>query len=194
MARSLSWRVSASVCVDGIMVPTCPCGSGLGCLGRNRRCDPSRPFRWRSVSTGLCASCGTDDACLGGAMVPQLQGARGGAWARCWVSSWFRSHARGRASQEGRSQRCPTGPRPTGPRRRSPRREWERRAWPSRARGGGGSSLRMGGGSVRRRTATQQLGSAKERVWYSRPAWARPGSVATVVSEKELKKNYDAPD
>ena len=32
---------------------------------------------------------------MGGAMVPQLQGARGGAWVRCWVSSWFRSHARG---------------------------------------------------------------------------------------------------
>ena len=126
MARSLSGRISASLCAGGIMVPSCPCDSGLGCSGRNWRCDPSRPLRWRAVDRGLCVFGGTDDSCLAGAMVPQLQGARGGAWARCWVSSWFRSHARGCVSQEGRPHRCPTGPRPTGPRRRSPHREWKR--------------------------------------------------------------------
>ena len=36
--------------------------------------------------------------------------------------------------------------------------------------------------------------SLKSAAWYSRPVWAKPGSVATVVSGKELKKNYDAPD
>ena len=83
MARPSSGRVNAFLCVGGIMSPACPCDAGLGCSGRNWRCDSSQPLRWRSVDREPCVSGGTDDACLTGAMVPQLQGARGGAWARC---------------------------------------------------------------------------------------------------------------
>ena len=39
-----------------------------------------------------------------------------------------------------------------------------------------------------------QLVGLQRAVWYSRPVWAKPGSVATVVSEKELKKKDGAPD
>ena len=38
-----------------------------------------------------------------------------------------------------------------------------------------------------------QLVGLQRAVWYSRPVWAKPGSVATVVNEKELTKKDDVP-
>ena len=35
-----------------LMAPTCPCGSGLGCLGRECRYEPSRPLRGRLTDVG----------------------------------------------------------------------------------------------------------------------------------------------
>ena len=47
---------------------------------------------------------------------------------------------------------------------------------------------------VRSCTATQQLLVSKVQCGTHARSGRGPGSVATVVSEKELKKNYDAPD